>query len=348
MFAACWQTVGWRIPDWLLLFLAIVGQERPADPDRRLRAFARLAHARAHRELGLPRILPGAWHALPIVSFPFAPRIQALKGQAEMSAVAVVESVGERRVPTTEQSDRWWSPALLSVLMLTSFSIYALWAALQNANYYVDPYLSPFYSPCLAQNCLHASLPIIGSWWNLSLAFLVLGIPLGRATCYYYRRAWPLVLLVAPCMRDAGRAAALSRRDDLSVSDPEHPPLLLLPGDTGTIAVPVVGRIAMFRFPNGVRHRPGHAHSGCQWRCCRCTRSLVPLVPSPVRWLSRFVCSQSCRQLWGYLTRLNTRHGLYAWISLFSVIHGRPVRAVGGHGRDYVQFADGGRRQPAA
>src|SRR6476661_21549 len=106
-----------------------------------------------------------------------------------MSVVAAAESVGERTAPRkTERLDRWWIPPLLVVLVLSLFSVYALWAALQNAYYYVDPYLSPFYSPCLAQNCQHVTLPIIGGWWNLSPAFLVLGIPLGfRATCYYYR-----------------------------------------------------------------------------------------------------------------------------------------------------------------
>src|ERR1700694_4658324 len=108
-----------------------------------------------------------------------------------MSAVAAVGSVGERSVPRSERHDRGWIQPLLVVLVLTSFSIYALWAALQNANYFAEPYLSPFYSPCLAQNCAHTQLPIFGAWWNLSPAFLVLGIPLGfRATCYYYRKAY--------------------------------------------------------------------------------------------------------------------------------------------------------------
>ena len=108
-----------------------------------------------------------------------------------MSAVAAVESVGQRAARATERLDRWWVQPLLIVLVLTSFSVYALWAALQNAHYYAPPYLSPFYSPCLAQNCAHPTLPLFGSWWNLSPAFLVLGIPLGfRATCYYYRKAY--------------------------------------------------------------------------------------------------------------------------------------------------------------
>src|SRR5258708_37588990 len=107
-----------------------------------------------------------------------------------MSVVAVAESVGQRAAPASERHERWWIQPLLIVLVLTSFSIYALWAALQNAHYYAEPYLSPFYSPCLAQNCQHVTLALIGGWWGLSPAVLVLGISLRvRATCYYSRPA---------------------------------------------------------------------------------------------------------------------------------------------------------------
>src|SRR5438309_10562225 len=94
-----------------------------------------------------------------------------------MSAVATVSQ--QRHARATERPDRWWIQPLLIVLVLTSFSIYALWAALQNGHYYVAPYLSPFYSPCLAANCEHPTLPLFGAWWNLSPAFLVLGLPVG-------------------------------------------------------------------------------------------------------------------------------------------------------------------------
>lgn len=80
---------------------------------------------------------------------------------------------------------------LLVVAVLGGFTIYATWAALQNAHYYVAPYLSPFYSPCIAESCAHVTVPLIGSWWNLSPAFLILWVPGGfRATCYYYRKAY--------------------------------------------------------------------------------------------------------------------------------------------------------------
>src|SRR5438477_847153 len=93
--------------------------------------------------------------------------------------------------PGFRRRDAWWVQPVAVVVVLTSFGVYSLWAALQNANYYAEPYLSPFYSPCLAANCRHMTLPIVGTWWTLSPAFLILWIPLGfRATCYYYRKAY--------------------------------------------------------------------------------------------------------------------------------------------------------------
>ena len=77
------------------------------------------------------------------------------------------------------------------------FVVYATWAAFQNANYYSKPYISPFYSPCIAhlavRHAVRASptLGIFGPWWAISPAILILIFPLGfRLTCYYYRRAY--------------------------------------------------------------------------------------------------------------------------------------------------------------
>jgi hypothetical protein len=98
---------------------------------------------------------------------------------------------GEVMPGATLRTDAWWIEPLLVVLVLGAFVVYATWAALQSAYYYAAPYLSPFYSPCIAANCQHQEVPIIGSWWNLSPAFLILWIPGGfRLTCYYYRKAY--------------------------------------------------------------------------------------------------------------------------------------------------------------
>ena len=104
-----------------------------------------------------------------------------------MATASGVRGIGER----VERKDPWWIEPLTYVVVLGGFVIYAAWAALQNANYYAEPYLSPFYSPCLARNCVHQMIPIIGSWWNLSPAILIVGSPLAfRVTCYWWRRTY--------------------------------------------------------------------------------------------------------------------------------------------------------------
>ena len=95
--------------------------------------------------------------------------------------------LGQARPPIAAahlRTDPWWALPLTVVVVLLSFIVYSTWAAFQNAHYFADPYLSPFYSPCLDQACLHHSfggwalpditLPIIGV---LSPAFLILGGP---------------------------------------------------------------------------------------------------------------------------------------------------------------------------
>ena len=101
----------------------------------------------------------------------------------------------------TLRTDRWWAEPAITATVLLSFVAYSTWAAFQNANYYARPYLSPFYSPCIATICGHARagsttvhapmVGIVGPWWAISPAILVLVVPLGfRFTCYYYRKAY--------------------------------------------------------------------------------------------------------------------------------------------------------------
>jgi hypothetical protein len=91
--------------------------------------------------------------------------------------------LGEARPPiaaATLRKDSWWALPVTVVVVLTAFIVYSTWAGLQNAHYFAAPYLSPFYSPCIARSCLHATFgtglpdfafPIIGV---VSPAFLIL------------------------------------------------------------------------------------------------------------------------------------------------------------------------------
>jgi hypothetical protein len=96
----------------------------------------------------------------------------------------------------TKRRDRWWVPSLITFIILTSFLVYATWAAFQNAHYWMPGtnYLSPFYSPEIFGTSPHAFWPVptwLPSWLPWSPALLILPFPAGfRLTCYYYRGAY--------------------------------------------------------------------------------------------------------------------------------------------------------------
>jgi hypothetical protein len=224
--------------------------------------------------------------------------------------------------PRHERLDRWWVQPLLVVLVLTGFSIYAFWAAVQNGFYYAEPYLSPFYSPCIAQNCVHPTIPIFGQWWNLSPAFLVLAIPLGfRATCYYYRRAYYRSFFWSPpacAVPDARRSYRGETVFPFIINNIHRYffwlALLILAFLWWDV-------ILAFRFPTGFGVGLGtlvllgnvvllslytlSCHS-CRYLC---GGYLDSFRGKPIRF-----------RLWSIANRLNERHGLFAWLSLFSVI----------------------------
>ena len=166
-------------------------------------------------------------------------------------------------------------------MVFIGFVLYSTWAAFINANYYFAPYLSPFYSPCLATSCGdHANWAIVGSWWPLSPAILVLVFPLGfRLTCYYYRKAYyrsfwlspPACAVAEPHARYTGetrfplilqnihRYFLYFARADRGGADPRRRRGVPLPGRVGGGA-----RLADLR-------RERRAHLGCTR--CRATRA---------------------------------------------------------------------------
>jgi len=90
------------------------------------------------------------------------------------------------------RKDRWWIQPLIIAVGFTAFVVYSTWAAFADHDFFADPYLSPFYSPCLTDGC-----PTDIAWasWNLpnllTPALIILIFPLSfRATCYYYRKAY--------------------------------------------------------------------------------------------------------------------------------------------------------------
>lgn len=100
-----------------------------------------------------------------------------------------------RRMGETQRRDAWWIQPLIVFIILSSFLVYATWAAFQNAHYTYGPYLSPFYSPELWGSSPHAWFGPKPDWWPgwlpFSPALIILPFPaFFRFTCYYYRGAY--------------------------------------------------------------------------------------------------------------------------------------------------------------
>ncbi|MCI0546365.1 MAG: hypothetical protein L0027_03675 [Candidatus Rokubacteria bacterium] len=227
----------------------------------------------------------------------------------------------------TLRTDAWWLLPATVVLVLGAFIVYSTWAALQNAHYWAPPYLSPFYSPCISTSCLHPtfgvglpaiSLPVIGL---VSPAFLILWGPgLFRLTCYYYRKAYYRSFWLAP-------PSCAVREPHRRYTGETRFPLLLqnLHRYAWYVAVIFIvlltwDAILAFRFPDGFGLGVGTLVmwlnviflAGYTFSChsCRhlCGGSQDRVSRAPVTY-----------RLWRFISRLNERHGLFAWLSLVSV-----------------------------
>ena len=112
-----------------------------------------------------------------------------------MSTLTAPVRLTVRRFGETGRRDVWWVQPLVVFLGLSTFLVYATWAAFQGEHYTYGPYLSPFYSPEFFGSSPHswfgpkpAAWP---AWLPFSPALLILPIPaFFRVTCYYYRGAY--------------------------------------------------------------------------------------------------------------------------------------------------------------
>jgi hypothetical protein len=113
-------------------------------------------------------------------------------GAVPAVAIKPRAAIGDR----TLRRDRWWVAPALTVTGLLGWLTYAVTRVFLQDNYYVAEYgyLTPFYSPCTATGCLPEAAhfgrftpdhPLI-PYAVLSLPFLLLF----RLTCYYYRKAY--------------------------------------------------------------------------------------------------------------------------------------------------------------
>ncbi|MGY1734958.1 hypothetical protein [Geodermatophilus sp. SYSU D00684] len=224
----------------------------------------------------------------------------------------------------TLRTDRWWLQPALTAAALLAFVVYATVRAFQNAYYFSEPYISPFYSPCLSTRCEGDTFPELftGPTW-ISPAIYILVFPLGiRLTCYYYRKAYyrsfwlspPACAVAEPHLRYTGET-----RFPL-VGQNVHRYFLY-----AALLINVVlfyDAVLAFRDETG---EWGHMGLG----------TLVLLVNATLLALYSLSC-HSCRHVvggrlnnfsrhplryraWTLVSRLNARHMQWAWASMASV-----------------------------
>jgi hypothetical protein len=244
----------------------------------------------------------------------------------QVAAVPTTRARGLYQQVATLRKDAWWVEPALTVTMLTIFIVYTTWAALVNEHYFVDPYLSPFYSPCLSTHCAHADFALFN--WPLSPAILILWAPAGfRLTCYYYRKAYYRSFWFSPpacAVRDGHKVYTGETRFPLLFQN-LHRYFFYF----ATVVVLFLWWDAFRAFFFSV---PGsHAHTFGMG-----VGTLVLLANAALLSLYSFSC-HSCRhlcgggvdvlsrsptrlKLWRGLTRLNEHHMLYAWVSLVGVM----------------------------
>jgi hypothetical protein len=226
-----------------------------------------------------------------------------------------------RPVVSPLRRDRWWLPPLVTALVLGGFVVYGVWVTFVNDDYYADPYLSPFYSPCLAANCEHTTWRLLGDWWTLSPALLILPFPLGfRLTCYYYRKAYYRAYFLSPpacAVRDVPSRYTGESRFPLILQNVHRIffylvlpfPFILLYDAIRASDFPDgfgIGLGTLILLANALLL--GAYTLSCH--TCRhlCGGRLDSLSQSPPRY-----------RAWRLVSFLNARHMQIAWVSLFGV-----------------------------
>ena len=236
----------------------------------------------------------------------------------------------------TLREDRWWLEPVVTVTVLTCFVVYSTWAAFINKDYYAGAafgrnIISPFYSPCLTGSCVTGSHPfgVLIEAWHISPALLILIFPLGfRLTCYYYRKAYYRSFWWSPpacSVADAHGSYSGETRFPLILQNIHRYFfwILLLFN-----AILTYDAILAFRQPyilNGVEH----THIGIS------VGTVVLCANAAFLWLYSLSC-HACRhfcggqvrsfakhptryKMWKFVTPLNGKHMVFAWISLFGV-----------------------------
>lgn len=230
----------------------------------------------------------------------------------------------------TLRTDRWWQSPLVVDLGFAAFVIYATVRAFMQNNYYVAEYhyLTPFYSPCVVKwneatqsGCIpeasHFGQFLPDVWWLPYAAVTLPFLLLFRLTCYYYRGAYYRSVWQSPtaCAVAEPHATYTGETRFPLIIQNTHRYFFYIAGIISVINT--YDAIIAFQSPSGFGFGLGN---------------IILVVNVVMLWVYTLSC-HSCRHvvggrlkhfskhpvrywMWTQISRLNTRHKLYAWITL--------------------------------
>jgi hypothetical protein len=222
------------------------------------------------------------------------------------------------------RTDTWWLQPAVTVLVLVAFIVYSTFRAFENAHYFVAPYISPFYSPCITTACKGDTFPELFTGPSfITPAIYILVVPLGfRLTCYYYRKAYYRSFWLSPpaCAVAEPHGTYTGETRFPLIFQNIHRYFFVL----GLVFNVILTYDAVMAFRNA-DDEWGHMGLG----------TLILIANATLLWLYSLSC-HSCRHImggrlnhfskhpiryrfWTLVSKLNHHHMRYAWVSLFGV-----------------------------
>jgi hypothetical protein len=224
----------------------------------------------------------------------------------------------------TLRTDQWWRGPLVVVIGLTAWVAYATFRVFYQGDYWVADhhYLTPVYSPCVSVGCVPESAhfggilvdhPLI-PYAALSLPFLLAF----RLTCYYYRKAYYRSFWLAPA------ACAVPEPHKRYTGETRFPLILQNVHRYFFYAAFIITLINTYDAILAFRHPDDGFVLGIG--------NFVLLINVVLLWCYTLSC-HSCRHVtggrlkhfskhplryrwWTFVSKINTRHMQFAWISL--------------------------------
>jgi hypothetical protein len=224
----------------------------------------------------------------------------------------------------TERKDAWWWEQAFTLVAFALFGAYGTWAVMQNAHYEIGPYLSPFFSPNLAEILPAGFL----QWFKFSPAFLILWIPVGfRGTCYFYRRVYYRAIFNDPPACGVDKPIARPQ----NYTGESMLPFFLLNFHRYFLYLAIILAVMQIfhafaslfyngQFGFGVGTLIAFLDATLLTLYVFSCHSLRHLIGGKLNRFTGGWFTETRHKLWNFQSVFNQEHWFYAWASLFAVV----------------------------